>query len=472
MAGLLGDLIAASRALAAQQTGVQVAGRNIANVNTPGYSRQRVILGDRGVVLTRLGPQGTGVEALGVKQIRDTFLDLQVVRESSRTEYLNAQRSAFEKAESVLGEQIDRSGDSAFIGDSTSPANGLSSALNDFFTAFDNVASSPNEAGAKQLLLQKAGTLVSKFNLVDQRLTGLQSDLTSQIGTDATTADGLLHQIADLNKEIQGYEISAPGSALDLRDQRQRRLEELSSFMNFTTTTIPGGNGQIQISAKDATGADVLLVDRTDVLGSFAFNGTGFTGGATGTTLALTGGSLQGSLSARDGAIQGLRDDVALTAKQFATAVNGAYNPTAGTGNFFALPPATGIIQLDPTLNFTTLKTSDTGNAGANELALAVAEVAQKKFSTSSGDLVDGTIGGFYNRTVTGLAQTITGVDSELADQKIIQGMITNQRDAVSGVSMDEEVADLMKFQRAFQASSRVIGVIDSMLESLINSVG
>lgn len=463
--------MAASRALAAHQTGVQVAGRNIANVNTAGYSRQRVILGDRGVVQTAYGPQGTGVEALGVKQIRDGLLDLQVIRESSQTAFLSAQRAAYGSAESALGEQIDRSGDSAFVGDAAGSTNGLATALNDFFNGFDNVASSPSDVGARQVLLQKAQTLVSKFNLVDQRLEGLQNDLTSQMGTDASTADKLLKQIADLNKEIQNYEISAPGAALDLRDQRQMRLEELSKLMNFTTTTIPGGNGQIQITAKDTSGNDVLLVDRGNVNGTLSFNGTGFTGGSGAESLALTGGSMQGNLTARDGAIQQLRDNVRTTAEQFATAVNAAYNPTSATGDFFTIPPTSGIIQLDASLTAATLKTTDTGDSGANELALAVAEVAQKKFSTSGGDLVDGTIGDFYNQIVSGFGETIVGVESKLADQKIIAGMITQQRDSVSGVSMDEEVADLMKFQRAFQASSRVIGVIDSMLESLINSV-
>lgn len=471
MAGLLGDLISASRALAAHQTGVQTAGRNLANVNTPGYARQRVILGDRAAIQTATGSVGTGVEALGIKQIRDNLLDLQVIREGARTEYLNAQQSAYQQAESALGEQIDRSGDSAFIGESSGSTNGLASALNDFFNGFDNVASSPSEASAKQVLLQKAATLVDKFNLVDQRLEGLQEDLTSKIGTEVESADSLLKQIADLNKQIQSLELGAPGSALDLRDQRQMRLEELGKYLNFTSTTIPGGSGQIQISAKDTNGNDVLLVDRGQVLGNLAFNGTSFTGGQTGATLAFTSGSLQGNLDARDGAIQQLRDNVKTTAEQFAQAVNAAYNPTSATGNFFTIPPATGLIQLDASLSVSTLKTTDTGNAGANEIALAVAEVAQKKFSTSGGDLVDGTIGGFYNQVVSGFGETIVGVDSKLSDQKIIQGAITQQRDSVSGVSMDEEVADLMKFQRAFQATSRVIGVIDSMLESLINSV-
>ena len=469
MAGLLGDLLAASRALAAQQTGVQVAGRNIANVNTPGYARQRVILGDRAIVQTANGWQGTGVEALGIKQIRDALLDVQVIRESSQSEYLSAQSTAYGNAQSALGETIDRSGDSAAIGNATGSTNGLATAMNDFFNAFDNLASNPTQAGVKQVLLQKADTLVSKFNLADQRLAGVQTDLTTQTGTGATSADGFLKQIADLNKQIQLAELGAPGSALDLRDQRQSRLEELSKYMNFTTTSIPGSNGQIQITAKDTGGADVLLVDRGNALGTLAFNGTSFTGGSTGTMLALTGGSLQGNLSARDGAIQQLRDSVKLTASQFATAVNSAYNPTGATGNVFTVPPASGVIQLDPTLSLSTLKTTDTGNVGANELALAVSEVAQKKFSTAGGDLVNGTIGGFYNQIVSGFGETIVGVDSKLTDAKLVQGLVTQQRDAVSGVSMDEEVADMMKFQRAYQASSRVIGVIDTMLDSLIN---
>lgn len=472
MAGLLGDLVNASRALAAHQTGVQVAGRNIANVNTPGFSRQRVILGERVIPTDALGATGSGVEALGVKQIRDALLDLQVVRESSQSEFLSAQQNAFAKAESALGEQIDRSSDSAFIGDVSGSKNGLASAMNDFFNAFDNLASNPTDAGAKQVLLQKADALVSRFNTVDQRLAGVQSDLTSQIDTDVTTVNSLLGQIAELNKQIAATEVSAPGSALALRDQRQSRLEELGKYINFTATTPPGASGQVQISVKDAGGSDVMLVDKASVFGAFAFNGTAFTGGGAGATLALTGGSLQGNFSARDGVIQQLRDDVKTTAEQFASAVNAAYNPTSATGDFFAVPPGSGIIQLAPSLDYTTLKSTDTGNAGANELALAVAEVAQRRFSTGGGDMIDGTIGEFYTRTVAGFGQTIAAGDSKLADQKIVQGMITQQRDSVSGVSMDEEVADLMKFQRAFQASSRVIGVIDSMLESLISSVG
>jgi len=471
MAGLLGDLINASRALAAHQTGVQVAGRNIANVNTPGYSRERVILGDRAVIQTVGGSVGTGIEALGVKQIRDSFLDVQVTRETSRTSYLTSQQDAFDKAESALGEQIDRSSDSAILGEATGATTGLASALNNFFAAFDSVATSPGESAAKQVLLQKADSLVGKFNLADDRLSGLQTDLTAQIGSDAGKATNLLGQIAELNRQIAGAEVASPESALALRDQRQTRLEELGQYINFSSSQIVGGNGQIQISTKDTGGANVVLVDGPNLLGTIGFNGTNVTGPG-GATLAVTGGSIGGNLAARDGAIQKLRDDLRTTATQLATAVNLAYNPTAATGNFFKVPPTSGVIELDPALTAANLKASDTGNSGANELALAVANLAQKKFSTAGGDLINGAIGSFYNKVVSGFGETIVGNNAKLEDQKIVGDLITQQRDSVSGVSLDEEVTDLMKFQKAYQASSRVISVIDSMLESLINSVG
>ena len=152
--------------------------------------------------------------------------------------------------------------------------------------------------------------------------------------------------------------------------------------------------------------------------------------------------------------------------------MNAAYNPTGSTGDFFQVPPASGLIALDPSLNVDTLKTSDTGNSGANELALAVAQVAGKSFSTGSGDLITGTIGQFYNKSVTSLGQSISGLDSRLTDQGAVEAMVRSQRDSISAVSLDEEMADLLKFQRAYQASARVINVMDDLLDVVVNQLG
>lgn len=462
MSNLIGSLLNETKALSAHQRGLETAGRNIANVNNPAYARQRVVLGDRAVVQTPQGPQGTGVEALAVQQIRDRFLDIQVSREMSQTASLETQQSNLLKAQADLGEEIDRSADSASINVAGGATNGISSALNDFFNAFDELSASPTDTGAKQVLLQKAAVLAEKFNVTDSRLASLQSDIDQQIGSDVTNANGLLGEIGRLNGEIMRAEVTAPGSAVDLRDQRQARIEGLSKIMNFTAQEVPGGAGQIQISSTNG----VTLLDKTTAL-TLAFNGTQLTAGTPPIPLTLAGGSIHGALAVRDGAIADLRANVKTTADQLTAAVNVAYN-----GNFFQTIPATGLIQLDPTLTVSTLKTTDSGNAGANELALAVAALGDRKFATGSGDLINGSLGGFFSQTVSGFGQSISGVESRLNDQNAVEGMLRAQRDSVSGVSMDEEMADLMKFQRAYQASARVISIIDSMLDTVVNGLG
>lgn len=474
MAGLFSDLGISARALGAQSKAIEVAGNNLANVNNASYARQRVLMGARGSFDTPSGPQSMGVEALGIQQIRDQFLDAQMTREISQTEFLNAQNSNLLKAQSSLGEQLDGTGGASSINDTGSSSNGISAALNGFFNSFENLSANPTDTGAKQVLLQKADILAGKLNTSDARLATLQSDITAQIGSDVSTANSLLTGIAKLNGQIQQMEIDAPGSAVDLRDQRQANLEELAKYMDFTAKVIPGGNGQIQIFAKDSSGNDVMLVDKASVAGGgVSFDGTQFTGGANGVPLGLQGGSLRGNLLVRDGAIQGLRDSLKNTASQLTSAVNAAYNPTGATGDFFQSGPPGGgrIIALDPALSVSTLKTTDTGNAGANELALAVANVAQQKFSTAAGGLVDGTLGGFYGAAVSGLGQSIAGVQSKLTDQQTVQQMVQTQRDSVSGVSQDEEMADLMKYQRAFQAQARMINVVDSLLDTVVNGL-
>lgn len=474
MGGLITDLSQSARALQAQQTGLELAGRNLANVNNPKYARQRVILGTNGTIQTPIGPQGMGVEATGIQQIRDQFLDAQVTREISLSSSLQAQDGQLQKAQADLGEQVDGSSASASISDSTTSTTGLNAALNNFFNAFDTLAANPTDTGSKQLLLQSASTLSGKLNATDARLSSLQDDITTQINSDVSTANGLLKNIASLNGQIQQLEVQPPhNTANDLRDERQADLEQLAQYVNFTATAIPGSYGQIQLTSQDANGNSVTLVNKTSVKGGgISFDGTQFTAGSPATALSLQGGSLEGNLNVRDGAIQQLRNSLATTATQLTSSVNKAYNPTGATGDFFQSGTlSSGLIALDPALNVNTLKTTDTGNAGANEIALAVAQVAQQKLSTSSGDLVNGTIGNYYSQTVTGLGQSISGVESQLSDQTIVQTMVQTQRDSVSGVSQDEELTDLMKYQRAFQAQARVINAIDNLLDVVVNGL-
>lgn len=466
MSGLYTSLNTTVKALNAQSRGVDLSGRNLANVNNPSYARQRVILGDRGTVVTPDGAQSLGIEALGVQQLRDALLDRQVAREISLKAAFAAEQQGYQRAQAGLGQSVGSTG----AADGTT-GSGLDVALHDLFNAFQGLASRPTDVGERQTLLQKAGILTDRLRLTDSRLTQVQSDLNAQIGNDVGDANRLLETIADLNAQIARVETGRPGSAVDLRDQRQARLEELSAKLPVNVNVT--GAGVLQLSMKDATNADILLVDGATVTGPVAFTGTGLTGGAPATALVCNSGSIAGALTARDGAVQGLRDNLDLIAGQLVASVNAAYNPLATAGADFFDPAGltAGTIALQAGVTATTLK-AGTGAAGDNSIALAVAAVASEQFATASGDPFDGTIGQFYSATVSNLGQALAGATARVEDQDRIEQLVRAQRDSVSGVSLDEEMAELVKYQRAFQASSRVFNVIDDLLDTVVNRLG
>jgi len=472
MSGLFSELHRTSQALAAQSQGVFVSGKNMANVNNAAYARQRVILGDRGVVQTVLGPQSLGVEALGLQQVRDKLLDSQILRETALMTSLEVQSDALFKAEAALGQNIDRSSDSTYIegADTSGASRGIGEALDNLFNAFNGLAATPRSESQRQALFQQAQTLVDRFNVVDGRLDSIQSDLTDQISADADTVNAILLTISDLNRQIGQYEVGNPGSALDLRDQRQAKLEELSKFLDFRTQDVPGSSSQIQILSRDAGGADVVLLDGANPPTGVTFTGTGFTGGNPPVALSLRGGRLQGALTARDGAVADLRTSLDALAQQLVTSFNTAYNPGGAYSNFFDPAGTTAAtIALDASLSSANIRSTVTADPGANDIALAVYGLSESAFATGGGDAIDGTFGSYYRGVVSDLANATASAESRYDDQSTLQRLMVERRDSVSGVSIDEEMTNLIKYQRAFDASARVMRMIDEMLETVVN---
>lgn len=466
MAGLYASLNSTVMSLNAHSRALETTGKNLANANNPAYARQRVIYGDRGTVVTPDGAESLGMEALGIEQLRNTLTDRQVMRESALSASFTAEQNGYQRAQAALGQSIDRATSTNASGES-----GIAAALDDFFSAFQSFAVRPTDAGERQSLLQKTAILTDRIVLTDNRLEQVQTDISSQVTDDVGTVNRLLDTIAELNGQIGRFEINAPGSAVDLRDQRQAKLEELASKLPVEVRDLVGG--QIQLCAKDDSGNDVLLVDGTQVPGDVAFDGTQLTGGSPTAILAPASGALKGALTARDGAVQTLRNDIDLLARQLVTAVNSAYNPTGSTGDFFVASGTTaGSIAITSGLNAITLKASDGGAAGDNTIALAVAQLGTQSFSTSGGDAIDGTLGGFFSQAVSKLGQALAGANARVDDQANIEKLVRTQRDSFSGVSLDEEMADLMKYQRAFQASSRVFQTIDELLDVVVNRLG
>lgn len=470
MSGLFSTLGSSVKALTAHSRAIETAGKNLANVNNPAYARQRVVYGDRGTVMTAQGAESLGLEALAIQQLRDRLLDKQVMREIALKSSFESEQRALDRAQAGLGQNINRASGTSATGSNASTG-GLAAALDDYFNAFQSLASRPTDAGERQTLLQKASILTDKFQQTDARLAQVQSDTDVEIEADVAEVNRLLSTIADLNSQIGRIEVGQPGAAIDLRDQRQAKLEELSAKLPVEVRD--GSDGQIRVVLRDATNTDVVLVDLSSVTGPVTFTGTGLTAGAPVTAVEFASGSIRGALTARDGAVQTLRDNLNQLARQIVTSVNAAYNPTSAPGaDFFDSAGLTaGTIALASGLTAPTIR-AGTGPAGDNSLARAVAALASRSFDTGSGDVIDGTFSQFYSGAVSNLGQALASANSRVDDQSNIATLIKSQRDSVSGVSLDEEMADLVRFQRAFQASSRVFTVVDELLDTVVNRLG
>ncbi len=474
MSGLFGELANGVKALTAASRSVETAGRNLANVNNPNYARQRVIYGDRGSVQTELGVQSLGVEARQIQQLRDSLIDSQVVRESSLLASYEAEQAAYQRAQANLGQSVDRSGATSQTG-SEGSTGGIAQALSDFFNAFQSFAASPTDSGERLALVQKAGILTDALNETDARLVQLQADLTTQANSDITEVNDMLSTIAELNGQIGRLEINQPGAAVDLRDQRQALVEKLAQKMSIETRPDPGFAGQIQVFGRDAANNPVQLINLASVTGPVTLSGSTVSAGSPATALVLKGGSINGAITARDGAVTDLRDDLDALSRQLVTSVNAAYNPASTATGYFFTPNATvtaANISVDANVTAASLKASDGGAAGDNTIASAVAALASRKFSISGGDQIDGTFSQFYTGTVTNLGQALSTANTRVTSQTSISTLVRSQRDSISGVSLDEEMSDLIKYQRAFQASSRVIQVIDELLDAVVNRLG
>jgi flagellar hook-associated protein 1 len=635
MSGLIGSLQNSSGALRVHSKGLEVAGKNLANINNRGYSKERVAIGDRGSIDTGIATESMGVEAMGLRQNRDALLDKSVMREITSTGSLEAAKKVLESAEIALGQFLDRTKDSTSIQNAPGASGGgISDAITDFFNAWESFSVKPNDVGEKQLLIAKAQILAEKINSTDKRLAQVQSDADAQIQTDVGIVNGLLAEIAKTNEYIAKAELVKPFSAVDLRDQRQAKLEELAQYIDVTFEPIvPDGLGQISVKSGSLT-----LVNGKDIAGQFdyankalafnlelkpnisttgqvttinvpdflkapadtaptfgtppsiiindpvATNETGAVATATllnnkissistnsagsnytsATTVAiqipfklenpssnerlLMNGKLSAQLKASVEVVQETRNQINDLAIQLKQEVNNTYNANGGTGDLFTFSTTS-----DGLLNFQFGSVSPTaGSAGGNKRALEVAELGthiepvstKKVLSTSANHtLLDGetvTIGtddakqykvevlsdksfmlrsdkvpaitppsyeytvptgpfdikkngatvanvlaegirtldfsgsfaSNFNKTVTTLAQQLNTTNIRLEDQKLSQEMAVNNRDQFSGVSQDEEMTDMMKFQRSFQASARHVNVIDTLLEQVVNRLG
>jgi flagellar hook-associated protein 1 len=317
--------------------------------------------------------------------------------------------------------------------------------------------------------------MADRFKFARVGLDQVGADLDASVKNGIDEANLLLGALREINGLIATEESTTGFKALALRDQRQARLEDLAQLCDFQVSIPTNEPNQIVLSVKTASGGTVTMLSGSNPPIKLNFDGTtvGYVDGTE--QLAFQGGSIHGNLAARDGALKTLSADLDRLAGQLISAVNSAYNPGGLAGQDFFAPTAgtASTIQLANGLTATKVRASLPGGAaGDASAAVAISLLDAKAFAGSQGDQIDGTFGQSYSGAVARFSHALSQARMSSENQESVFSAISAQRDSVSGVSLDEEAAELMKFQRAYQAAARVVTIIDEMLDLVVSRMG
>jgi flagellar hook-associated protein 1 len=415
--------------LQAAQAAIDTTSENISNANTAGYTRQRVNLVESGAMtipaLTQQGggtQLGTGVSIQDISRIRDQFLDVQYRAQNTATSNANSNASELAQVQTAINEPS---------------SDGLQSVMSNFWSAWTALGTTQN-ASTLQGVVNAGQTLASTFNAVAQQMQTVQSQASQQYAT-LTGANGQVQQdaqqIATLNAQIT-QATQAGQSPNALLDQRDNLIDNLSSLAQVSVST--GSNGAVTINFGDASSP---LVSGTTV--TWPQTLTSASGGQLGSLL---------NLSSSTGPIGSMLSSLDNVAGQVISSVN-ALQPSSP---FFT---GTSASTIAVSANPSTVQTSSSTTSGA--------DLAQ-----SIGNLAGGGADQSYAAFVAQVGNSVQSANSTQATQQAVLTAVSNQRQSVSGVSLDEEMTNLIQFQQAYQASARVMNAINSTLDTLINSVG
>ncbi len=456
MSGLFDLLSSASNTLDAQRAGLDVVGQNLANVNTPGYTRRVVDLAE--VPPADPKSAGRGVEIVQIRALRDTYLESRIRQEQQGSASDAAVLNALTEVEGAIG----------------LPGASLDASLDGFFGAFATLAADPTSAAARDGIVQQAQTLTQAFNDLAARLSESQRNADRDIGAATDQVNQLAAQIATLNGRIgsSGADVEA------LRDQRDVALGQLAQLAGIEVVNRADGLVDVTIGQGHAlvVGANSYALQATSSppLGLLSLS----TSDGFDVTSALTTGRIGGLLSVRDTLIPSYQGRLDQLAFDFASQVNALHqtgfdaNGAAG-GDFFA--PLGSVSGAAASLSVASAVVADsrliaasaTGAVGDNQIARAIVALRDTRIIAGGtttpaeawADLA-------YN---VGIDVATARSSGQTRDAILLQ--MQHLRDQTSGVSMDEEAAHLMRFQRAYEANARYFTAIVDTIDTLLSMV-
>lgn len=423
MSGLLSTLNTAKSGMNVSQVAIQTTSHNISNINTPGYSRQRVNQSASSPYSMPgknsnfgAGQIGTGSQIDDVTRIRNSFYDYQYRSESHQYGNTSVKYEYFKNIEGIFNEPSDTA---------------ISSSLNSFFNSWSELSKDPQSSGVKSVVIENGKYLSNSINSAFKRLESLEEGLDKQSEYIMDEVNSMLSQLDKLEKNIKIIQGSGK-SPNDFLDKRDQLLDNLSFKLNINDKDVKATLKK----AYDANGK-VTLDDLTK----------------SGVKIS---GELEGTLSMKQ-EINKYKDGL----KQLANTITSNVNKAAGQEIFKAKDGE--LISINPEM----LQEPEKINVTA-DIALKVYELKSEKVNINGKDM---TINTFYNSMIQDLGQSSAAVIRDESNQSKLLENIDSSRSSVSGVSLDEEMISLVQLQHTYSANAKVMSTIDSLLDVVVNGL-
>lgn len=458
------------RTMMNSQTALQTTSHNIANKSTEGYSRQRVeqqTSPPTGMGKLRIG---NGARAVKVTRTNNPYLEKQIQKESVSLGGAQTRAEVLTRVEQVYNEQVNK---------------GLNKYMVEFFNAFRELSNNPESLAARTLVKEAGDFLSRDFKRVNNQLKEIQVDVDFQIVTHIQEINEITREIAELNEKVQVVELNGV-PANDERDRRELLLKKLGELVNIRYSE--GDDGMVSVTA----GGTALLVSghsQRDLLAIPTVEGTNKREGnfeifykatESGTPVNITGqitsGKLGGLVETRDQTISNLLDKVDNMAHNLINEVNKAhvfgfdrYNqPAVEFFKSIDLKNASEHISLNNAILRDVgliAAAASTQAPGDNRIANIISDIQYKRVMREGSATIDQ----FYNSMVGEVGVTTAKANSELKAQSDLVNQLKNIRESISGVSLDEETAKMIEFQKSFDASARLIRTADEMMDTVLN---
>ena len=458
-----GLLNTARTGLMASQAQIAATSQNVTNAQTVGYSRQRVLVTAAEPQLLPQGSFGTGVRVDGVERMRDELMDSGLRRDSQSASFHETRRDALQAVENILGE----------------PSNtGLASSLDQLWSAWSDLSTNPDSNAARGVVRQRAVQVSAQLNQYGNQINDAATVTRTRLLDTVNRVNSLSAQVADLNSRIVAAEASGQQSP-DMRDQRDLKVDELAKLIggnaqqqnNGSVNIIVGGDSIVDGANFKPVRVQALSTDVTKL--GIAL-GAAPSGGALSETMYQLGGEAAGFLDAYNNIYPGALSTLDGIASALVTTTNTVHQTgfigAVAAGNFFDPTGTTArSIKVDASIMADASRIAASGIAnesGDNAVALEMSQLRQTRV------LVNGqtaSISEGYRTVIGNLASTVNGANGTAEAARTLTSQSETRRDSVKGVSIDEEMVNLMKFQQAYSAAAKLISVVDEMSQVVIN---